>query len=213
MNKAQAIRIAGSLSEPSKMPCKSYGLPAAVCITGGKLKVIAGSTCSICYAEKGCYVFPSVERAQAKRLKAVQKDINEWEKAMAFLIEHAAKRNKLFRWHDSGDLQSLEHLHAIVGIARQLPQVMFWLPTRERQMVQEFLKVNKEFPPNLIVRVSAAFVNQMPAKVEGCLGSTVHDRPPPPEVYICPAYTQGGKCRDCRACWDRNVPVVSYPKH
>jgi hypothetical protein len=29
----------------------------------------------------------------------------------------------------------------------------------------------------------------------------------------CPAPSQGGKCGDCRACWDPKVKVVSYGKH
>ena len=29
----------------------------------------------------------------------------------------------------------------------------------------------------------------------------------------CPAPSQGGKCLDCRQCWDPNIKTVSYGKH
>ncbi len=37
----QALKIAGSLSTPSKMPCPAYGLPAAKCKAGAKLTGVA----------------------------------------------------------------------------------------------------------------------------------------------------------------------------
>ena len=50
--------IVGTLSEPSKMPTYAYSIPAKYCITGSKLRMIANSTCSKCYALKGRYIFP-----------------------------------------------------------------------------------------------------------------------------------------------------------
>jgi hypothetical protein len=32
-------------------------------------------------------------------------------------------------------------------------------------------------------------------------------------AYNCPAYKQGGKCLECRACWDKNVVTVGYAGH
>ena len=29
----------------------------------------------------------------------------------------------------------------------------------------------------------------------------------------CPSYKQGGKCLDCRQCWDKSIPNVSYKYH
>jgi hypothetical protein len=72
MNKTEALQITGSLSKPSKMPGKAYGLPAKECKTGSKLAKIPGSTCSSCYALKGCYVFKVVQEAQYTRIKSYQ---------------------------------------------------------------------------------------------------------------------------------------------
>ena len=52
MKTSEALKIVGGLSKPSKMPGWAYGLPAAECKTGGKLKHITGSTCEGCYGIK-----------------------------------------------------------------------------------------------------------------------------------------------------------------
>jgi hypothetical protein len=119
--------ITGSLSKPSKMPGHAYGLPAKECKTGSKLVKIKGSTCHGCYALKGCYVFKVVQAAQYKRLESIKHP--KWVEAMAAQI--GAKRNKFFRWHDSGDVQDVEHLSKIFAVCRLTPDTAHWMPTRE----------------------------------------------------------------------------------
>ena len=58
----EARDYVGGLSNPSKMPCMSYGLPAQACNVGGTLRDIEGSTCQNCYAyDRGMYVMPNVK--------------------------------------------------------------------------------------------------------------------------------------------------------
>jgi hypothetical protein len=127
MNKTEALNITGSLSKPSKMPGKAYGLPAKECKTGSKLAKITGSTCSSCYALKGCYVFKVVQEAQYTRLKAIKHPL--WVQAMTFHLTN--QKADVFRWHDSGDVQDLKHLAKIFKVARLTPNIRHWLPTRE----------------------------------------------------------------------------------
>ena len=84
MSTKDNLKIVGGLAKPSKMPGWAYGLPAAECKTGGKLKHIPGSTCEGCYADKGCYVFPVVQAAQYRRLEAIRHP--QWVNAMACLL-------------------------------------------------------------------------------------------------------------------------------
>jgi hypothetical protein len=51
MNTTEALKLVGGLSKPSKMPGWAYGIPAAECKTGAKLKLVPGSTCEGCYAD------------------------------------------------------------------------------------------------------------------------------------------------------------------
>ena len=88
MNTAQAIKITHTLSKPSKMPGFSIGIPAKECKTGAKLRKIKGSVCYGCYALKGCYVFPDVQAAQYKRLRAIKK------KKWIYSLKRSKPRNK-----------------------------------------------------------------------------------------------------------------------
>jgi len=104
----EAKKNVGGLSNPSKMPGYGYGLSAFECDTGSKLRLIKNSTCSMCYALKGRYTFKGVKAAHANRLEAITK--SNWVDDMVLLVNHYGKKIPYFRWHDSGDLQSLDHL-------------------------------------------------------------------------------------------------------
>lgn len=198
-----------TLSKPSKLPCPGFSLPAAACKTGSKLAKVEGSICNKCYACKGNYTFPNVQKVLESRLQSIQGD--GWVNDMVNLIRKNNKNN-YFRWHDSGDIQSTGHLEKIVTIALALPNIKFWLPTREVNFVREYLSQGKVLPPNLIVRISAMMVDKPPVNVDGMLTSTVHKNGEG-YGYICPAPKQEGKCNDCRACWDKKVSNVSYKSH
>jgi hypothetical protein len=193
--------ITGSLSKPSKMPGHAYGLPAKECKTGSKLVKIKGSTCHGCYALKGCYVFKVVQAAQYKRLESIKDP--RWVEAMAAQI--GAKRNKFFRWHDSGDVQDVEHLSKIFAVCRMTPDTAHWMPTREA-WVKKYLDLA---PGNLVIRFSATMVDQdAPASWPNT--STVVTRS---AAATCPAPSQDNACKDCRACWDKSIKNVAYAAH
>ena len=153
----------GGLSKPSKMPSFGYSLSAFKCKVGSKLREVLNSTCANCYALKGRYVFPNVQEALDRRLEKVENN-PKWVEAMAFLISWYCTKTKVFRWHDSGDVQSLEHLVMIVEIANRTKEITHWLPTREVGIVQQYKKKYGKFPINLVVRISATMVNGVPHK-------------------------------------------------
>ena len=204
---SEANKITGGLSNPSKMPGRAYNLSAFDCDMGSKLAEKPGSVCEDCYARKGRYRFKNVKAAQARRLNALNHP--SWVPAMVRLIDKQSPA--YFRWHDSGDLQNLEHLMMICRIAELTPLTSHWLPTKEYGIVNEFLKTHN-FPSNLIVRVSAPFIDQLPKMPSGVLGSMVSSKMPIAPSHICPASTQGNVCGDCRACWGQ-TPIIAYPKH
>jgi hypothetical protein len=206
-SKAAAIKITGSLGKPSKMPGLSYGISATLCKIGSALAKVKGSTCENCYALKANYAYPSVKAAHEKRRAGIEDP--QWADAMVYLIGNSGET--YFRWHDSGDLQHLQHLINIVKIAEALPAVSFWLPTREKAIVNSYLRSFGAFPSNLVVRVSAAMVDSAaPAGYDNT--STVHNTAAP-EGFACPASKQGNKCMECRACWNRDIKNVSYLQH
>ena len=110
MLKKEATQITGGLSKPNKMPGPSINLPAVACITGAKLVDVLGSTCSGCYALKGRYRFQNVKDAMQRRLDRLHDP--RWIEAMVTLVTG----HPVFRWHDSGDLQSVQHLKNIFEV-------------------------------------------------------------------------------------------------
>ena len=201
MLKKEANKIVGGLSKPGKMPCPSINLPAPACITGSILALIEGTTCFGCYALKGRYKFKKTIKAMARRLRALSH--GSWTAAMITLM----KNRKYFRWHDSGDLQGAQHLKNILEVCKQTPDTKHWLPTREAKLLQ-YLDPDV-IPKNLLIRLSATKVDGAPSQAWPWTSTVVTNR----GSRTCPAPTQGGKCIDCRQCWDRTIPNVAYAKH
>ena len=193
--------ITGSLSKPSKMPGFTYGLPAKECKTGSKLAKIPGTVCHGCYALKGCYVFKVVQAAQYKRLEAIRHPL--WAVAMAAQIN--SKKSKFFRWHDSGDIQSVKHLLKIFKVCRLTPDVQHWMPTREAQILK--LVPPSRVPDNLIIRMSGTKVDGEAPTFWPWTSTVVN------EGATCPAPKQDNKCGSCRACWDKSIKNIAYGKH
>ena len=204
MKVTEARKITDSLTRTSKMPGLSYSLPARECKTGAKLRKIPGSVCASCYALKGNYTrYKAIKAAQYVRLKAL-KD-KRWIAAMVAQII----RQKYFRWHDAGDIQSMEHLYKIFRVCELTPETQHWMPTREAQFLSKIENPTIEVPSNLIIRMSSHMVDQPPVKFWPWTSTVISGQ----GQASCPAPKQNNSCGDCRACWDRSVPNVSYGKH
>jgi hypothetical protein len=210
MTPALAKEVTGGLSKPSKMPGYAYSIPAEECKVGSRLRKIKGSVCEKCYALKGRYVFGNVKKALRRRFESLSNPL--WVEAMAFQINQASVN--VFRFQDSGDLQSLEHLEKIAAVCRLTPDVRHWLPTREYAIVTAYKEKHGSFPDNLNIRLSAYMVDgPLPEGAANRLGVTMSGVTSDPSKVSCPAYKQGGVCGSCRACWDKTQAVVMYPKH
>ena len=205
----QAKQIMISLGRAGKMPCPTYNTPAKRCVTGSKLRKTKGSTCHGCYAMKGNYLFPSVQQGLEKRFEAFLHP--RFVEAMTFMIKRHSAKSGYFRWFDSGDLNNMAMLEKIVMICQQTPEIEHWLPTREGKVVFDYLKIYKQFPDNLMVRLSAPMVDGEPIKSYKYTSTVNHKTKP--IGHDCPSRFQDNECRDCRACWDRKVTNVSYHKH
>ena len=199
MNTKEAWALVGGLSKPSKMPGWSIGIPAKECKTGKKLRQIKNSVCEGCYALKGCYVFAVVQAAQYKRLEAISHP--DWVLAMSTLIN--SKKPDVFRWHDSGDVQDVQHLEKIFEVCELTPSKRHWMPTREAWIKDHMHKA----PANLVVRFSSPMIDQGPVK-SWANTSTVSTK-----SRSCPAPDNNNECGDCRACWDPLVKNIEYGKH
>ena len=201
--------VGSDLSNTSKMPCVSFNLSARHCKTGSKLVNVKGSVCEGCYAMKGFYrVYGWIDKMTPKTKKI---DNPLWTEAMVWLINNQLhnKDKGFFRWHDSGDLQSVEHLEKIAEVCRQTPTVKHWLPTREYKIVDDWAKQYDQ-PSNLAIRKSVHMIDGKLPKVG--LSSSVH-KESKAQGTECKAYNQKGQCLDCRLCWNTKVKNISYKYH
>jgi hypothetical protein len=207
MNIKQAESICGTLSKPSKMPCNGYSIPASRCKVGMKMRNLKGSICSKCYALKGRYIFKAVQAALEKRFQSLSNPL--WTHAMTCLIR-LKEKSGYFRWHDSGDLQSEKHLKDIALIADCLPHIQFWLPSREYNIVNEWLQENA-LPDNLTIRLSSLMFDGDVTARQNPFGLPTSGASK--DGFNCPSSKQGNKCLDCRACWDKSVSNITYKQH
>ena len=201
MKVKEAQAITGSMTRTTKMPGLSYSLPAWECKTGSKLRKIKGSVCASCYALKGNYTrYKAIKAAQYVRLEALKNQ--RWVAAMVAQII----RQKFFRWHDAGDIQSPEHLQKIFRVCELTSETQHWMPTREAQFLKD---IDPEtVPKNLIIRMSSHMVDQAPVTFWPWTSTVTSG-----QNATCPAPQQGGQCGSCRQCWTREVKNVSYGKH
>ena len=213
-----AKEIVYNISKPSKMPGDSYGLPSSSCKTGSKLKSVEGSICFGCYAADNWewakqtgrytnYAFANVKKANQERLKAISDKL--WVPAMVSIIRK--RKNTFFRWHDTGDIQSIEHLENIAKVCRATPEIKHWMPSREYDMIRKW-RTQYNQPSNLCIRSSAHMIDKFAPKDMGP-SSMVFKETEPSTVFECEAYKRDAECGDCRACWDKEVSVVAYKYH
>lgn len=220
MNYGEALTAIGGLSKPEKMPWWAWSISAKSCVTGAKLAETEGTVCSGCYALKGRYLFPNVQEALNRR-EAALADARFVDAFVTVLTQlHQKTRKKRadgrtenrFRWFDSGDIQSLEMLEKINEIALRTPFVDHWLPTRETGFVGAFLRKNKKFAPNLIVRISLPLVGVTAKRRPLGLPFATVDAPSE-GVHNCQAAAlQGNRCLDCDQCWNF-TQNINYPLH
>ncbi len=202
----QALEIVQGFTKASKMPSSSYSIPANKCIKGSKLRLIKGSVCSKCYALKGNYArYPAIVEAQERRLLSISQP--EWVRAMIYLISNKKdiQSSGVFRWHDSGDLQSDEHFGKILAVVRATPNIRHWLPTKESKLIKNY---KGELPDNIVIRLSGSMIDGK-APIYNNTSTVVTDK----SKATCKSFDNGGECGECRKCWDKEVKNISYLAH
>ena len=202
---------APKLSNASKMPCKSWSLQAIDTCPGSIDKSHPSglvAACRGCYATTGNYRFPNVIAPRVFNRTDWQRDA--WVSDMVALLIN----EDWFRWFDSGDCYSLKLARKILQVMKLTPHCKHWFPTRMHKFAK-FLAVFDAMNAldNVVVRFSSDGIHG--EQIKGAYTSTIiedHDSAIP-GYSVCEAYSRDGKCGDCRACWDKNVPVIAYPQH
>lgn len=164
--------------------------------------------CKGCYATTGNYVFEHVKAPRLSNRDDWQR--LEWVDDMVKALDS----DRYFRWFDSGDMYALGLAEKILEVMQRTPWVKHWLPTRMHKF-PKFRQVLTQMQAlaNVMVRFSSDSIDG--TYIGGLHGSVLipsHDSPVD-GVSVCHAYQHNGKCRGCRACWDKTIPVIAYPAH
>ena len=174
------MKSSPKLSNTSKMPSKSWSLPAWETCLGARItdydtnKPDVAPACKGCYALTGAYMFPNTIKAREHNAEDWKND--DWVDAMVKAIGKA----KYFRWFDSGDVYAVELAEKIRLVIKATPNCLHWLPTRAhkdngilsvyRRMTTKTwtmkcstgkpkIKPNMDYLPNAIIRYSSDSVN------------------------------------------------------
>jgi hypothetical protein len=164
--------------------------------------------CRGCYATTGNYRFENV-KAPRKHNK------EDWQR-LEWCDDMVAELHKdtYFRWFDSGDMYALGLAEKMLEVMKRTPWVKHWLPTRMHKF-PKFALVLREMAalPNVSVRFSSDSVTGEYTK--GLHGSVIVPNPSDVKkgMKLCEAYANDGKCKGCRACYDKKVKVIAYPAH
>jgi hypothetical protein len=111
-------------------------------------------------------------------------------------------------------MYSLELAEKMLAIMVGTPSTKHWLPTRMHKFPKfQAIIAKMAALPNVMVRPSSDAVDGTFTK--GVHGSTIipEGNAIPSGVTVCTAPEQGGKCLSCRACYDKQVPVIGYIAH
>lgn len=194
-------------SKASKMPCRSWSLEAQTTCPGafdndGELV----PACQGCYATAGNYRFPNVVKPRLHNREDWK--CEDWVDTMIAALDN----DRYFRWFDSGDVYHPELAKKILAVMEGTPWCKHWLPTRSyklpriRRVLEKMQKLD-----NVMVRYSSDSVR---GEFDDIHGSTIIGEDQlKSNVTVCHAYTNEGKCGDCRACWDKDVAIVGYVQH
>ena len=162
--------------------------------------------CQGCYATTGNYRFANVKKPREFNREDWKRDT--WVNEMVEALENS----RYFRWFDSGDMYDLKLAEKIRKVMLHTPWVSHWLPTRMHKF-PKFKRVISEMEllSNVVVRFSSDSVNG--EIIPGQTTSTIFSDTVPDGAVECQAYQHEGKCNGCRACYNKDVPVIAYKAH
>jgi hypothetical protein len=197
-----------NLSKASKMPCRSWSLEAGSTCPGSidPVTKVIKPACAGCYAKCGNYHFPNVKRTRDENRLAWQED--DFVSAMVEEIDN----DRYFRWFDSGDIYHPRLAEKIYQIMLLTPLVKHWLPTQSYNIPKIRYWLDKmQALSNVMVRFSSGEIDGSYTIEHGSTVVSTYDTLT--NAKVCDAYERDGKCGDCRACWNKETPIIAYPAH
>lgn len=198
---------------------KSNGKPLT------NIKGTCGKYCGSCF--KYCYAvkFVRFHNNSTVRVYAMNTLImrNDPEKLKRAIKEYCEKNVvKYFRYHTSGEVESVSQMETYTEICKENPDVVFYLYTKAFDILNEWFEQHKSIPDNLVINLSqwhnklTDLINPFLLSLcnvfaydDGESGQEVED------MIHCPAVDKQGHetgitCAQCRRCMKRGNSTAVY---
>ena len=102
----------------------------------------------LCYARKGHYIFPNVQKVRMENWKLWRENPEDYKRGAMAVAKHVHH----VRWHDSGDIPDREYLEMMVFVAENNPGTRFLAFTKQYDIVNEYLNDHNGYlPGNLCI--------------------------------------------------------------
>lgn len=177
----------------------------------------AGVTCradapcakSGCYAKKGNWLFPNVQ-------KSLHENLEHYKSNPKLFFESIAVQTALVkycRWHSSGDVVDSQYFEGMCRVARKNKDTHYLCFTKKYEIINEFLANGKKIPKNLSV-VLSAWSDWIPDNPFNLPTTYVYGKDFKNELIPQDSIPCGGKCETCQACWTlKKGQSVYFKKH
>ena len=156
----------------------------------------------LCYARKGNFRFPNVQKSHMNNLEHYQRDPDGYFREITEFLNTGLVTYKLFRFHATGDIPDYEYAKGIVSTAAYCPATKFLVFTKQFEIVNKLLDTQGDIPTNLRFVFSAwdkDFEVPNPHNLPITFVNFI-DKSKNPEIPET-AIPCTGKCYECGACW------------
>lgn len=182
------------------LPCKTTCKPGLRCR-------------SYCYAHKAERIYPQVKPCRENNLEESKSDCFEHN-----LIDVLSKKkNPIVRLHESGDFYSLDYIHRIFHVCRNLPKKRFYAYTKRSDLFTRAVLNNKPENLTLIYSIDGIDPKNISRLYDKAI-KTGFDKIAvvSSKASTCPAQTENKICaKNCFKCIDKNsgYSAIVFKKH
>lgn len=163
-----------------------------------------------CYAAKLCRIYPTVRAAYQNNLDLLNDDWNGyWQQ-----LRNAARVQRYFRYHVSGDIPNAAYFKEMVITAKQCPDTHFLAFTKQYQIVNNYIDIFGNLPQNLKIIFSEWDGLTVPNPHNLPTAAVIFKGKEPADNWkIC-----GGNCTECACrgigCWElKKGETIAFYEH
>ena len=123
---------------------------------------------------------------------------------------------KILRYHSSGEVENYDYLMRMVKLAKETPGIKYYFYTKRFNLIEKYLKENKEFPNNLVCNISVWHNNHLGYQLDG-LNQFIYDDGDDEslkKLHHCIAvdkkgHSTGITCDKCKRCFSGNKGLIT----